>query len=271
MAAEVSSRCSLVDLELDRQFGDPLAAPSPEALEHLRQCDRCRKLYECFSPSPSPAQPSPLTSARVEAALRASLKPVSPLPSLFVRTSLFLAIFGMVGLIKIALLGPAGYEQMSAGRLMGNLLVLLSGGFMLSLSLAAQMVPGNLRRFSSQTMAVLLAIGFFVGAALLTPWNASDIFVADGWPCFRAGALMALPVGFVYWLLVRRGRPLSAISLGGTLGAIAGLLGATVLQFTCSRQEVSHLLVWHGGVIVVSAILGVLIALASRHMEFGRA
>jgi hypothetical protein len=61
------------------------------------------------------------------------------------------------------------------------------------------------------------------------------------------------------------------VTLGGTLGAIAGLLGATVLQFTCSRQEPGHMLVWHAGVILVSATVGALIAQVSRHMDFGRA
>ena len=43
-------------------------------------------------------------------------------------------------------------------------------------------------------------------------------------------------------------------------GAIASLFGATVLQFTCNRQEAGHLLVWHGGVFVASILMGVLIA-----------
>ncbi len=262
--------CNLIDLELDRHFGASHAALGEEARQHLAECDRCRRLYECVFRSANPNL-LPLPNAKVEAAIRASLIPVSPLPSIYVRSGLFLTIFVLVGVIKIALLRPAGFQQMSARQLVGNLLVLLIGGSLLSISLAAQMIPGNLRPYSSDRMATLLAIGFFVGAALLTPWNASDIFLAEGWPCIRTGALMALPVGFVYWLLVRRGAPLSPVTLGGTLGAIAGLLGATVLQFTCSRQEVSHILVWHAGVILVSATVGALIAQVSRHIDFGRA
>jgi hypothetical protein len=262
--------CNLIDLELDRRFGASHATLSEEALHHLAECGRCRRLYQCFSGSATPNL-LPLPNAKVEAAIRASLVPVSPLPSIYARSSLFLTIFVLVGLIKIALLGPAGFQQMSVPQLVGNLLVLLIGGSLLSVSLAAQMIPGDLRPFSSGKMATLLTIGFFVGAAVLTPWNASDIFLAEGWPCFRGGILMALPVGFVYWLLMRRGVPLSAVTLGGTLGAIAGLLGATVLQFTCSRQEPGHMLVWHAGVILVSATVGALIAQVSRHMDFGRA
>ena len=73
---------------------------------------------------------------------------------------------------------------------------------------------------------------------------------------------MAIPGGVLFWLLARRGVPLSAGAFGGTLGAIAGLLGLTVLQFHCLYQNAAHLLVWHGGVLVLSITAGVLVALA---------
>ena len=270
MSAEITG-CSFIDIELDRQFGAAPAGLSEQASQHLAVCVRCRRLYESLSSDSTPQHPSPETRARIEAAIRNSLQSVTPLPSLYVRAGLFFGISLLVGLIKMAMLGVAGLHLMSVPQLLGNILVAVIGGSLLSISLAAQMTPGSLRRFSSGTAAGLLAASFLVGAAILTPWNAEDVFLAEGWPCFRAGALMALPVAFVYWLLVRRGRPLSAVSLGGVLGALAGLLGATVLQFTCSRQEISHLLVWHGGVILVAATLGVLVAQAARHIDAGPA
>ena len=72
--------------------------------------------------------------------------------------------------------------------------------------------------------------------------------------------LAALPAAALFWLIARRGAPLSFGTLGGTLGGIAGLLGATILQFTCSRQDAAHLLVWHGGVLAASITAGVLTA-----------
>jgi hypothetical protein len=60
-------------------------------------------------------------------------------------------------------------------------------------------------------------------------------------------------------------------TLGGTLGAIVGLLSATVLQFTCSLQEASHLLVWHGGVLLASTALGVGIARLVERLSRERA
>jgi hypothetical protein len=33
----------------------------------------------------------------------------------------------------------------------------------------------------------------------------------------------------------------------------------TVLQYTCDLQNIGHLLVWHGGVLVTSTLAGVLV------------
>jgi hypothetical protein len=46
------------------------------------------------------------------------------------------------------------------------------------------------------------------------------------------------------------------------LGAIAGILGLTVLQFRCIYQNATHVLIWHGGVLVFSISARALIALA---------
>ena len=70
---------------------------------------------------------------------------------------------------------------------------------------------------------------------------------------------MAAPSSLLFWILVRRGHTLASGMLGATLGAIAGLVGASVLQFTCNRQDAVHLLVWHGGVVIVSLLLGAVV------------
>src|SRR5258708_38829693 len=64
----------------------------------------------------------------------------------------------------------------------------------------------------------------------------------------------------------RRGRSGNRRSWS-TLGAIAGLLGLTVLQFRCLYQNAGHLLVWHGGVLVLSIATGLLVALAVERKQ----
>jgi hypothetical protein len=56
--------------------------------------------------------------------------------------------------------------------------------------------------------------------------------------------------------------PLSAGTFGGTLAAIAGLVGLTVLQFRCIYQNTAHLMVWHGGVLILSIAAGALLSVA---------
>jgi hypothetical protein len=43
------------------------------------------------------------------------------------------------------------------------------------------------------------------------------------------------------------------------LGAIAGLLAVTVLQYTCDLQDIGHLLILHGAVLVLSTLAGALV------------
>jgi hypothetical protein len=52
--------------------------------------------------------------------------------------------------------------------------------------------------------------------------------------------------------------------MGASLGAIAGLLSVTVLQFKCDTQQAIHLLVWHGAVLVLSTTVGFLIGRAAE-------
>ena len=158
------------------------------------------------------------------------------------------------------MMGVDGLRQMDLLQRIGISGVLVLGGVLLSLSLAWQMTPGSLQPIPTKVAIPVLAAGFLMGTALLFPWHAPEAFLARGWHCFKAGIAMAVPSAILFGLLAHRGVPLAIGRLGGTLGAIAGLFGATVLQFTCSRQEAGHLLVWHGGVLVASILMGLLIA-----------
>jgi hypothetical protein len=169
------------------------------------------------------------------------------------------------------MMGVAGLHQMGLPQLIGITVVLALGVALLSMSLSWQMTPGSLQRIPPRIAAPILTAGFLIGIAVLFPWRAPEAFLTRGWPCLKAGFMMALPAAALFWLLVRRGAVLNAGTLGGTLGAIVGLLSATVLQFTCSLQEAGHLLVWHGGVLLAWTILGVCIARLVQRLSRERA
>lgn len=276
MSPDITSDCSVIDTELDRVFaggspGGETLTLSQQALEHLRRCERCQRLYQWFREGFSLAEVSPVVYEKIQAQLKASLKPVSPQSPPRVLAAQFLIVFFLFASPAIGMLGAAGLHEMRWIQLIGIGSVLVFGAALLSLSLAWQMTPGSLHRVPARVAVPALMAGFLVGIAILFPWHAPEAFLVRGWSCLKAGLLMAIPAALLFWMLVRRGHAMATGALGGTLGAIAGLLGASVLQLTCARQDASHLLVWHGGVLVISIGLGMLIAHVVRNISGSRA
>jgi negative regulator of sigma F NrsF-like protein len=260
--AQLDLDCKLIDAELDRHFAAPDSEISPAALDHLDVCERCRELYRWISEAEPPEEPAERVYTGILKSLEASLKPVSPLPSTRGLVVQFLTAFVLFSLPIGAILGLAGFRLMALPQLIGVTVILAAGACALSFSLAWQMRPGSLQRFSPWIAVAVLGIGFTACVGILFPWQSPEAFLAQGWPCSLVGSTTAALAGLVFWFLARRGAPLRLGTLGGALGAIAGLLAVTVLQFSCRRQEAGHLLVWHGGVLLVSTLVGVLIARA---------
>jgi hypothetical protein len=166
----------------------------------------------------------------------------------------------LLTLLAVGVMGLAGFDKMDASQLLGITTILAAGVTLLSFCLAWQITPGSLQRVPAIAAVAILAVGFFIGVVLLFPWHTPEPFLVRGLPCLGVGLGLALPASFLLWLVARRGARLSIGTLGGALGAMAGLVGVSVLQFTCNRQEAEHLLFWHGGVLLLSTVGGVLIA-----------
>jgi len=215
-------------------------------------------------------EPSPDLHRKISGALAASLQPVKPMPPTSVLVGQFAAIFLVFAAALIAMMGVTGFRTLDASQALGIVAILAVGVALLSFVLAWQIRPGSQQKISARLAWACLGVGFLTGAALLFPWRGAEAFVSRGWPCLLAGSAVAIPGGILFWLLSRRGVPLSAGTFGGTLGAIAGLLGITVLQFRCIYQDAAHLLVWHGGVLVLSTAAGVLVGLAIERNGKGR-
>ena len=58
--------------------------------------------------------------------------------------------------------------------------------------------------------------------------------------------------------------------LGASLGAVSGLLGLTVLQFSCDNQHAGHLILWHGAVVVISVASGYLFGRLAQFIAIRR-
>jgi hypothetical protein len=265
MLAEIKMDCKLVDEELDRQFAGR-SSQLPLAVEkHLDECERCRTLYTDLAEELPADNFSHQVEHQIVQTIQRSLKPVSELGSTAAIAAKLVIVFLLISAAIISRMKIAGLEVMNLPQVIGISTILFFGIALLALSLAWQMRPGSLRRITEWASVGILAAGLLVGIVVLFSWKTPEAFVVRGWQCLRAGLALAVPVAFVFWFLVQRGAPLGLRSLGGTLGAIAGLLGVTVLQYTCDLQNVGHLLVWHGGVLVLSTLAGALIGDCLSH------
>jgi hypothetical protein len=204
---------------------------------------------------------SPELHRTISGALTASLQPVKPMPAARVLTGQFASIFLVFAAALIAMMGVTGFHALHAWQALGIVAILAVGVSLFSLTLAWQIRPGSLQKIPAKLSWACFGVGFLTGAALLFPWSGAEAFVSRGWPCLLTGSAVAIPGGVLFWMLTRRGVPLSAGAFGGTLGALAGLLGLAVLQFHCLYQNAAHLLVWHGGILVLSITTGLLVAL----------
>jgi predicted anti-sigma-YlaC factor YlaD len=259
MIAGIKTDCKLVDAELDRQFAGRGSQLSPEVQRHLDECERCRTLYSYLAEEFPAYTVSREVEHQIVQTIQGSLKPVSRLRSTAAITAQFMIVFLLISAAVISRMKVVGFEVMNLPQLIGISTILSFGVVLLALSLAWQMRPGSLRRITEWASVGILAAGLLVGIVLLFPWKTSDAFVVRGLRCLRAGLVLAAPVALVFWFLVRRGAAPGLRSLGGTLGAIAGLLAVTVLQYTCDLQDIGHLLVWHCGVLVLSTLAGALV------------
>ncbi|HSU60197.1 MAG TPA: NrsF family protein [Bryobacteraceae bacterium] len=249
--------CSDLDFLLSTAGSD---GPLPTGLSaHLKTCARCQALAAALN------QSQPLTSlpgesiASVEDRLLKNLKPVHALPSKKLFFAAFLSIFFVLLALGIFHLGAFAWAELSLTRRIMICASLGASAALLAYSMVQQMFPGSRRRLSP----ALLSAGTFVCLTLilaaLFEVGHSGRFLRDGIPCFEAGIPYAVPAAILFWLILRRGVMLSPRATGVICGALAGLIGVSVLEVHCSNFDLRHILVWHLGVGVVGALAGLAI------------
>lgn len=211
--------------------------------------------------------PSEAALAKIRMSLNADLTPVRPRGSIQSIAGRFFAAFVLFAAPVAAILGTHGARDMSIAQLSGIGAALLTGAVVLSTQLAWQVSPGSLPRFSAGTALALVAGGFALGTAILFPWTMPEAFLKTGLPCLRAGLAVSLPSSALFAYLARRGYLSPTNAAGAVLGALAGLLGSTVLQVECERLNMPHLMVWHGGILALPCVLGWLCASLLRRLQ----
>jgi hypothetical protein len=136
----------------------------------------------------------------------------------------------------------------------------LAGLLLVALALG-ESVPGlGVPRSSAAAILVLagllLPVQGWLTHASSPDTGAAPPFLAGGVPCLALQLLLGLPALAVTAFSIVQAAPLAASWAGVLAGAGAGLLAEAVYHLHCPATDLPHVLVFHGGAVVVLALLG---------------
>jgi hypothetical protein len=242
-----------------------IASLSPSETEaHLRTCGRCRNLAVALSQPVRETWPSPSTLRGIEAGIATDLRPVCPIPPKSAIFAGLVAIFAAIVALATSRLGATAIAAMSPLQTSVILSALAISTGLMAYSLVNQIVPGSRHRISPKLLPLGIAISLVIAMAVPFHFRHEENFLAKGWTCIRAGALLGALAAGPLWLVLRRGVILSPAMTGAAIGLFAGLAGATTLQIHCPNLDAGHILVGHLGVAALGAVIGLLIGAAAE-------
>jgi hypothetical protein len=254
-------KCNDIDKALDEGL---IAAPPPEAQEHLNNCARCRDLVAALSLPVSEASPSSANLRLIESGLVADLRPVRPLAAkeyfLIALAVIFLGVVAL-GVYRIGAFALAVMSALQASVILGALAI---SAALLAYSLVNQMVPGSLHRIPPIVLPLAITLSLALAMVVLFQFQHQRNFWANSWGCIRAGTPLGALAAVPLWFLLRRGAVLSPSITGLATGLFAGLVGTTVLEIHCPILDASHILLAHLGVAVLCALGGLVLGLAAE-------
>lgn len=200
---------------------------------------------------------------RVAVSIQSSLAPVRPLPRAWVLRIGLVLIAAFAAIAGAARLGFHGIEKLGAwerAAIFPTLAILL---WLAATAFVAEMIPGSRRRVAPAILLSAATMALLAVFAILFHDYSTAGFVHQGIVCLSAGLAFALPTGLASWWLLRRGFAVNPASAGRVAGTLAGLAGLAMLELHCPNFNALHLLVWHTGVILVSAGLAAFLARAA--------
>lgn len=225
---------------------------------------RLRKASEAVPPV------EPELLKQIAGAMQASLRPVRPLPPTWMLSAGLTLICAAVATAAAARMGFHGIEKLAWWQraVIFSTLGILAWTF--GVEFVRRLIPGSRQPLGSSALlsvgtAVLLGV-----FALVFRDNHIDHFISAGIPCLLSGLILAVPAALLSWTLLRRGFAVNAIAAGIVGGALAGLCGVTMLALHCANSQTLHVLVWHTGVVPLSAAVGAIAGWARRRLELRR-
>ncbi len=217
-----------------------------------------REIDERLKGAKVPEGPGDEMLGRIAESIAGSMRPVRPLPPQWMLSGEVALICALVALAGAAGMGFSGIAKMSAlerGAVFSALGILVLAA---AVELVSAMIPGSRRRFSSGVLLMVTAFCLAMVLALCFRDYRTTHFIHAGLVCLGIGMLHAMVAGLLSWVVLRRGFAVDAVSAGLAAGTLAGLAGVGMLELHCPNFQAAHVLVWHLGVVLVSAGLGAL-------------
>ena len=206
--------------------------------------------------------------AELRARLEAEYRPVHVLPGPWARV-LWLTPFAALTFLAAPVVFWVRADAATLGWLAwGASLLQVAVGLMVAGAALRESIPG--RGWSRGAIALWLALPILlVVAVTLASWQASPALVRGSWwliglMCVGASAASALPVVALASVLAARAYPTRPALAGVLLGLGGGLMADAGWRIFCHFSEPAHVLSAHLAAVVLSAILGSVIAVRLR-------
>lgn len=215
-----------------------------------------------------PEDLDPLLLEHIGDSIKPSLRPVQPLPPVWLMTAGLVLVCAAVALAGAARAGFFGYAKMN---LLERSLVFPALGLLACLaaiSFVHQMVPASRIRVSPDALLALSSVALLAVFAPLFRDHHTGHFLSAGIVCLLTGLVHAIPAGLLGWLMLRRGFAVDPGSAGLIAGTLGGLAGVALLELHCPNFQTAHILAWHTAVVPVSAALGALLGWQLRFRKF---
>ena len=194
-------------------------------------------------------------------AIESNIQPVHPLHPAWMRTILAVAILAVVLAFVLAKASlRTDIDQLPLWLSWGcSVLQLVLGVLLIGLALREAIpgegIPGGAIRMAAATaLAVQILVG--VATSIYSPVAMPGSGIAPGIGCFKHEIVMALPTFVVTLWLVFRALPLRAPTAGLLGGAGATVGSDAVIHLLCPMSNLSHVLVWHTGAVILFMALG---------------
>jgi hypothetical protein len=267
MAHRRSRKVTCTDIDDLMTSGPDSLLQAPEAVEHLVGCQDCRSMVRLLEERGTSPAPEERQVKQIHARILENLQAVRPLaPSRFFLFACAIIFLGVLA-IGVTPSGMNGWAALGKAQRIVVCTTLAASAVLLTISMIGQMVPGNKYALAPVALPIGVLAALLVIIAVTFRPHEESAFFANGLACVRNGISFSIPSVFLFWLVLRRGAMLYPKLIGAAAAGVAGLVGLAVLEVNCSNLNVFHILVWHWGVVLISAAAGALLGTAVEYVQ----